>query len=107
MPGITLINSFRVPAGRDEEFFAMWKQVNTYMRSKPGYIGHKLHRSLEPDASYRFVNVAQWESKAHFDAAHDDGFRALVTQPGWATFPPPHPALYEVVHEGKAEAVAA
>jgi heme-degrading monooxygenase HmoA len=99
---ITLVNCFEIPAGHESEFFPLWQKVNSYMRSKPGYLGHKLHRSLAPDARFRFVNVAQWASKADFDAAHDDGFRALVSGPEWASFRS-FPTLYEVVHEGKAE----
>lgn len=101
MSAVTLVNCFEVPAGREEEFFALWQQVNNYMRGKKGYLGHKLHRSLAPDARYRFVNVARWSSAADFQAAHDDGFRALVSQPKWAAFRST-PALYEVVHEGNA-----
>ena len=83
---VTLVNCFEVPAGREEEFFALWQQVNTYMRGKNGYLEHKLHRSLAPDARFRFVNVARWASQADLDAAHDDGFRALVTKPEWSAF---------------------
>ena len=97
---VTLVNCFEVPAGREEEFFSLWRQVNAYMRNKKGYLGHKLHRSLAPDARYRFVNVAQWASPAEFQAAHDEGFRALVQQPAWEPFTST-PALYEVVDEGK------
>ncbi|HEY1241928.1 MAG TPA: antibiotic biosynthesis monooxygenase family protein [Bryobacteraceae bacterium] len=100
MSPITLINSFEVPAGREREFFELWKKVNSYMRQKPGYLSHKLHRSMEPDAAFRFVNVAQWASLEDFQAAHDAGFRNLVTEAAWSGFPAPHPALYEVVHEG-------
>jgi hypothetical protein len=31
---VTLVNCFEVPAGREDEFFSMWQQVNTYMRDK-------------------------------------------------------------------------
>ena len=103
---VTLINSFEIPAGREEEFFNLWSQVNTYMQPKPGYLRHALHRALKPDAPFRFINVAQWESLGHFQAAHDEGFRALVNQPAWAAFKH-HPFLYEVVHEGPAGAVPA
>ena len=99
---ITLVNCFEIPAGREDEFFALWQRVNGYMRAKPGYLGHKLHRSLAVDARFRFVNVAQWASQADFNAAHDDGFRALVSGPEWAAFRS-FPNLYEVVHEGIAE----
>jgi hypothetical protein len=47
---VILVNCFEVPAGRESEFFSLWEQVNNYMRSKPGYLQHKLHRSLAPDA---------------------------------------------------------
>jgi heme oxygenase (mycobilin-producing) len=60
MPSITLVNCFEVPAGREDEFFRLWQQVNTYMRRKKGYLEHKLHRSLQADAQFRFINVARW-----------------------------------------------
>src|SRR5689334_4323810 len=100
---VTLVNCFEVPSGREEEFFSLWQQVNNYMRGKHGYVEHRLHRSLGPEARYRFVNVAVWASAADYGAAHDEGFRALVSQPAWAEFRA-MPALYEVVHEGHAEA---
>ena len=64
-----------------------------------------LHRALTPDAPFRFVNVAQWASAAHFQAAHDEDFRALVNQPAWAAFRS-QPALYEVIHERQADTAA-
>jgi heme-degrading monooxygenase HmoA len=106
MNAVTLINCFEVPAGREDEFFGLWKQVNAYMQTKPGYLEHKLHRALLPDAPFRFVNVARWESAEHFRAAHDEGFRALVGRPEWAAFPA-HPVLFEVVHTGDAATAAA
>jgi heme-degrading monooxygenase HmoA len=103
MPGVTLVNCFEVPAEREDEFFSLWQQVNSYMRNKPGYLAHKLHRSIAPDAPFRFVNVVQWASVEEFQAAHDDGFRALVSQPSWAPVRST-PGLYEVVHQAAAEA---
>jgi heme oxygenase (mycobilin-producing) len=99
---VILVNCFEVPAGRESEFFSLWEQVNTYMRGKPGYLQHKLHRSLAPDAPYRFVNVAEWASTEDFQAAHDAGFQALVTQPIWSNFRST-PALYEVVHQASSQ----
>ena len=98
MAAVTLINSFEVPTGREDQFLQFWKQVNAYMQKKPGYLGHKLHRAITPDAPFRFVNVARWSSMAHFQAAHDAGFRELVDKPAASDFRP-HPILYEVVHE--------
>src|SRR6476646_9813641 len=42
MSAVTVINSFEVPAGREGEFFELWKEVNAYMERKPGYLGNKL-----------------------------------------------------------------
>ncbi len=105
MAVVTLVNCFEVPAGREEEFLGLWKQVNAYMQTKPGYLGHQLHRAVVADARFRFVNVAQWASAAHFESAHDEGFRALVSQPGWAPFRQ-QPGLYEVAHEGRTDSTS-
>lgn len=102
---IRFINLFTVPAGRDEQFFQLWKQVNRYMAAKPGYLNHRLHRAVSGDAPYRFVNYVEWESADAWAAAHDDGFRRLVGDPAWAEFTTT-PALYEIVHEGAAGTAA-
>lgn len=101
MSTVTLVNCFEVPQGREQEFFSLWQKVNDYMRGKKGYLEHKLHRSLASDARFRFINIARWASLEEFQAAHDDGFRALVNQPAWTEFRS-SPALYEVVHEAEA-----
>ena len=98
---VTLINCFEVPAGREKEFFAGFQKVNEYMRAKKGYVSHKMHRSLAPDAKFRFVNVVQWESREACEAAHDAGFRELVSHPGLVGIRST-PGLYEVVHEATA-----
>jgi heme-degrading monooxygenase HmoA len=96
---VTFINLFEVPAGREEAFRLLWEQVNAYMQAQPGYRGHRLHRALADDAHYRYANLATWESDEAWQAAHDEGFTKLVTQPQWREFPST-PALYEVVHTG-------
>jgi heme-degrading monooxygenase HmoA len=98
---VLFVNCFEVEPGREDEFFALWQQVNIYMSAKPGYVSHRLHRSLAADATYRFINYVEWASPEHWRAAHDDGFRSLVNQPQWRAFPNT-PALYEVVHTGGA-----
>lgn len=98
---VELVNCFEVPAGREDEFLALWHQVNAHMRAQPGYLGHRLHRALTPDARYRFVNIAQWASPQACQAAHDDRFRALVSGPEWADFRST-PGVYEVVHSAAA-----
>lgn len=95
---VKFLNCFEVPAGMEDEFLEHWREVNAYMAAKPGYVGHRLHRSVSPDAKYRFVNYVEWSSPQTWADAHDDGFRALVSQSHWTAFTTT-PALYDVVHE--------
>ncbi|HWN31880.1 MAG TPA: antibiotic biosynthesis monooxygenase [Pseudonocardia sp.] len=96
---VAFINCFAVPPGRDEEFLRLWRVVNAYMAAQPGYLDHRLHRALSPESRYRYINVVHWASSAAWQAAHDEGFQALVSEPAWAEFPPV-PALCEVLHHG-------
>lgn len=90
-----LINLFEVPPGADDEFIRGWESARDYLRQQDGYISARLHRSLAPDADFRFVNVALWASPRAFRAAVESpGFRALDGTPY-----PNHPALYEVVRQ--------
>ena len=94
MANMILINPFQAPQDQsDDEFLAWWERAAGYLRSQPGFVSARLHRAVTPDAKFRFVNVAEWESPQAFRAAvTSEGFRRL----GNGT-PPNHPALYEVV----------
>jgi len=59
---VVLINPFSVPQGQEEEFIKTWKQTAQLMKNEPGFIDTKLHRSLDPDARFQFINIALWES---------------------------------------------
>jgi heme-degrading monooxygenase HmoA len=96
---VRFINCFEVPEGRDDDFLALFGVVNAHMSEQPGYLGHRLHRSLSPDARFRFVNYVEWATAEDWRNAHGEGFRRLVSDPEWRAFPTT-PALYEVVHEG-------
>ena len=103
---VTLINSFVVDPRRDEAFEALWTQTSVYFRGRPGFVGLRLHRAVSPDATYRYVNVAVWESAAQFAAAHaTEEFRQVVGQPGWREFPS-SPTLYEVAIAYDAQPIA-
>ncbi len=101
MSAVPFVNCFEVPTDMENAFFALWQEVNAYMAAKPGYVTHRLHRSLTPDAKFRFINYAEWKSPEHWRAAHDEGFRQLVSRPEWSGISSTH-ALYEVVHTGEA-----
>ena len=97
--GVTLMNRFRVDPAQDEQFLALWSRTSQYFRKQPGFVSLRLHRAVAADADYRWVNVANWESEAHFRAAHaSEEFRDAVSLPGWENFPS-SPMLYQVVTE--------
>ncbi|MDT7639901.1 MAG: hypothetical protein QOC83_4189 [Pseudonocardiales bacterium] len=101
MADVVFINCFEVPSGREEAFLELWAQIDGYMCAQPGFRWRRLHRSLDPAARLRYVNVAGWDSAERFDAAHGAEFRRLQSQPGWLEFPA-LPALYSVERDDHA-----
>jgi len=96
MQNVILINPFEVPAGEEEQFLKAWHEVGEYMRRVPGFRSTRLHQSLDPQAKFRFINVVQWESAQHFQAAiNAEEFRRLVTDLPFTAYP----ALYQVIVE--------
>ena len=93
MGNVILINPFEVPLERGDDFLAGWSQAADYMRRQPGFAGTRLHRALSPEARFGFVNVAEWESPRHFQAAVTTPEFQEMTEGG----PPGSPSLYEVV----------
>lgn len=64
-----LINSFAVPKGREAEFLEAWNGTADLMRQAPGFIDTALHRSLDSETRFQFVNVAHWENAEAYYAA--------------------------------------
>ena len=91
---VILINPFELPEGaNDEQFLVGWQRAADYLSGQPGFISTRLHRALAPDARFRFINVAEWDSPQAFQAAAaTDQFREIAKGAG-----PGSPALYEVV----------
>lgn len=91
---VVLINAFEVPEAEDETFLAGWERQRDFLTRQEGYLSTRLHRSLSPDASFRFVNVALWESA--------QAFRDATSRLEFRNAPLPlrfHASLYEVVRE--------
>jgi heme-degrading monooxygenase HmoA len=91
---VVLINAFEVPEGEDDAFLRGWDRQRELLSTREGYLSTRLHRSLSPDADYRFVNVARWES--------EQAFRDATSQPEFSNAPVPfrfHASLYEVVRK--------
>jgi heme-degrading monooxygenase HmoA len=90
---IVLINVFSVVQGQEEEFAQMWTEALEFIKNEPGFIDAKLHRSLEPNARFKFVNVAHWETQEAWQSAFDKlQLQELTKQIPFEQIP----ALYEV-----------
>jgi heme oxygenase (mycobilin-producing) len=91
---VVLINAFEVPEGADDAFLHGWERSREFLSTQEGYLSTRLHRSLAPEAEFRFVNVARWRS--------EQAFRAATARPWFKNARVPfafHAALYEVVRE--------
>lgn len=96
MDSAILINPFEVPAGQEEAALRFWEQVANYMRRQPGFIATRLHKALSPEARFTYVNIAEWESAEHFEAAISREEFKKLTESSQQRFPH-YPALYSVI----------
>lgn len=63
MPPITTIVHFEVPAENVDRFFAFWQDhIKDNVSKQPGLIDGILHRGIDPDGPFQFINVAHWDS---------------------------------------------
>ena len=92
---VTLVNKFTV-IGDDSEFRRVLSEISAYMRDQPGYLDHKLMRSLRNPEVY--VETAVWaDAQSHRNAVQSDEFRERVKHmAGLAT---PDADLYSVIEE--------
>lgn len=94
-PGVVLINPFEVQPGREAECLAMWNKAAEFLRTQPGLRSFNLHESFKPEAKFRYVNVAVWDSQQAFQAAvSDPAFRAIAASTDACTG---NPALYRTI----------
>jgi heme-degrading monooxygenase HmoA len=90
-----LINTFEVQPVDDDEFVANWEVARGYLQEQPGYIDTALHQAVSPNAEFRFVNIAHWQSPQHFqEAVQSEGFRPPAGKLERFTS---HPGLYRVL----------
>lgn len=68
-PYTVLINPFTVDEADVDEFVDAWQAAADWLREQPGFVDTRLHKSLQPDSRFRFVNVATWESAEAFLSA--------------------------------------
>ncbi|SRR5579875_216361 len=93
---VTLFNIFEVPPEADREFISWWKRTGAFIEQRIGPVSAALHRSVDCDARFRFINVASIESPQEWQRA--------VTAPGFPGDEQPglrHPGLYELVRDNE------
>jgi heme oxygenase (mycobilin-producing) len=93
---VILINSFVVHQGKEEEFIKRWKETAQVMKEQPGFIDTKLHRSLDPNAKFQFINVAHWESAEAWQAATSTIFSKAQAVAEQLELFEHYPALYQI-----------
>jgi heme-degrading monooxygenase HmoA len=64
---VVLINRFTVAPEEVDQLLKAWAADAAFLKTQPGYISTQLHRGIV--GSGVFVNVAVWESVAHFKRA--------------------------------------
>lgn len=94
---MTVINPIEVPKGKEAETLAVWESFAEYFSKQPGFVSAKLHRSINPNAKFLYVNVAEWKSLELFtQAISSDGVKKLGSFPKGVI---DHPSGYEIIRD--------
>jgi len=68
-PITTIVHFTLAPPGVDR-FLAFWQDhIRPEVSRQPGLVEGTLHRAVDPDGPFQFINVARWESAEHLEAA--------------------------------------
>lgn len=73
---VVAINLYSVPKGKEEEFLRWWYEIKGTLLEGPGFISGRLHRSLEADVEYNFVNVAEWQNSL-YSQGYEESIRPM------------------------------
>lgn len=94
---VTLINTFKVPEGKLQESIEYWETHRDFMQDQAGYISTKLHQSVQSDATFQLINIAEWKCENDFYSAAQKMRQALgrCQIEGLSG----DPALYHIVRE--------
>jgi heme-degrading monooxygenase HmoA len=74
----------------------MWEAFAEYFRKQPGYISTELHKAIDPDAKFQFINIAKWESADAFQSAPNNP-EIMEVAKDLPSDIPHYPGLYEVI----------
>ena len=59
------INIYSVPKGNEEQFIRWWYDMRERLIRGRGFVAGHLHRNLDKDAPFNFINVAEWENELY------------------------------------------
>lgn len=94
---VTFINQLTV-TGTVEEFEKISAKLSEFMSAQPGYLSHRLLRSLRSPETY--VELAEWENpEAHQAAVRSETFQLLIKELAQVVAKPT-PGLFEDVKAG-------
>jgi len=69
---VTLINTFIVQEGQEEEFLRNWRMSADHFSKTPGFIETHLHRNTGVgNGTFAFINIAKWTSAEAWRSTHD------------------------------------
>lgn len=79
------MNRFKVAAGREEDFIAIWKNRETYLDTVPGFREFHLLRGPAQEGYTLFASHSVWDSRDAFDGwTRSEAFRKAHANAGGA-----------------------
>lgn len=66
---VVLINVFEAAIAQEAEVMQTWIKSKEFLEKQPGYINTRLHKNIDPNGRFRFINVAEWASPQQFQSA--------------------------------------
>ena len=91
---VTLMNTFIVPADREEEFLTHWKRTTEVFKQREGFLETHLHRNTGVgNGTFSFINVARWTSAEAWRENHDTYQPTEYGVPGVKG----HPAIFQSI----------
>ena len=76
---VVAVNVYSVPKGKEEEFLTWWYEMRETLTGAPGFISGRLHRSLNADARFNFINVVEWEN-SNYSQAYENSMPLMKSQ---------------------------
>lgn len=59
------INIYSAPKGKEEEFVRWWFDMRERLIGGRGFVAGHLHRNLDDNAPFNFINVVEWENELY------------------------------------------